>query len=81
MWTGLVTISDEITKNRYNIPWKDNSLSHEEINTVLLVDYVYKGIEIHHQYVRHLYLDCNQTQGEMKPVKEEDLLETSSFSP
>ena len=76
MLTCLVTITDESMKNCYNIHWKDTNLSHEEINTILLVDHLYEGIEIHHQYVRHLYLDCNQTQGEMKPVKEEDWLVT-----
>ena len=71
MLTGLVTIRDESTKNCYNIHWKDTNLSHEEINTVLLVDYVYEGIERHHQYVIHLYLDQEKTCGEMKLGKEE----------
>ena len=63
MRTGLITIADESTKNCYNIPWKDTNLSYDEINTVVLVYYVYKGIESHHQYVRHFYLDRNQTCG------------------
>ena len=79
MKMGLVTITYESTKNRYNIPWKDTNFSHEEINTVILVHYVYKGIEIHYQYVRHLYLDCNQMRGEMKPGKEEDWLVTMEY--
>ena len=37
--------------------------SHEEINTVFLVEYLYEGIERRHQYVRHLYLYRNQTHG------------------
>ena len=43
MRIGLVTIADESIKNCYNIPWKDTNLSHEELNTVLLVDYVYEA--------------------------------------
>ena len=43
MLTCLVTITDESMKNCYNIHWKDTNLSHEDINTVLLVDYVYEG--------------------------------------
>ena len=66
-------------KNRYNILWKDNNLSHEESNTALLVDYVYDGIERHHQYVRHFYLYRNQKCGEMKHVKEEDFLVTMDY--
>ena len=79
MRTGLVTISDESTKNHYNIPWKDNNLSHEYINTVLLVGCLYKGIERHHQYIRYLYLDLNQTRGEMKPGKEGYWLVTMEY--
>ena len=63
MRIGLVTIADESIKNCFNIPWKDTNLSHEEINTVLLVDYVYEGIDRYHQYVSHLYLYRNQTCG------------------
>ena len=63
MQTGLVTIADESTKNCCNIPWKDTKFSHEEINTVPLVHYLYYGIERHNQYVIHLYIDFNQTSG------------------
>ena len=63
MQTVLVTITDESTRNWYNIPWKGANLSHEEINTLLLVYYVYEGIERHYQYAIQLYLDRNQTRG------------------
>ena len=49
MQKGLVNISDESTKYHYNIHRKDTNFSHEEFSTVLLVDYEYEGIEIHHQ--------------------------------
>ena len=55
-------------------PWDKVNITPENIDNLLLVDFLYKCQERHTRYIRHLYLDRNQTWGEL------DIGRTSTWS-
>jgi len=68
---GMVSIqmnSDD--KEIKRVPWhiikEDRQLSDADLNHLCLVDRIYKLQGRHTRYIRHLYLDRNQTYGELK---------------
>ncbi len=49
-----------------DIPWNQSSMSHHDLNMLSLCDCIRKCYDDHLRYRRHLYLDRNQSYGEIE---------------
>jgi hypothetical protein len=63
---GLIRVKCPIDAPAVDIPWNQSSMSHHDLNMLSLCDCIRKCYDDHLRYRRHLYLDRNQSYGEIE---------------
>jgi hypothetical protein len=63
---GLVRVKGAIDAPVITIPWDKANMSHHHLNMLSLCDCLRKCYDDHLRYRRHLYLDRNQSYGEIE---------------
>jgi hypothetical protein len=63
---GLIRVKGTIDVSAVDIPWNQSSMSHHDLNMLSLCDCIRKCYDDHLRYRRHLYLDRNQSYGEIE---------------
>ena len=63
---GLFRVEGPVDAPAVDIPWNQSSMSHHDLNMLSLCDCIRKCYDDHLRYRRHLYLDRNQSYGEIE---------------